>query len=199
MWKKLALACGLVGLAFAGHAADDGVPPEAARVVRAAVASFGPRVRIESVTPTPMPGIYRVIASGQMIYVSADGKYMFSGDLVDIAQRRSLNDGAWATFRKAQLATVPASQRIVFAPPHPKTTLTVFTDVNCAFCRQLHEHIDDFMKAGIAIQYLAWPREGVETTAQVEFLRGLGCRVIQGYLISKPLPAHEFAALLRRA
>lgn len=165
MWKKLALACSLVGLAFAAHAADSAVPPEVDKVVRAAITSFGPGVHVESVAPTPLPGFYRVIASGQMVYVSADGKYMLSGNLVDIARRHSLNDDAWASFRKAQLATVPASQRIVFAPPHPKTTLTVFTDVNCAFCRQLHEHIDDFMKAGIAIQYLAWPREGVATTA----------------------------------
>ena len=50
--------------------------------------------------------------------------------------------------RKAELAKLPASQRLVFAPPHPKTTLTVFTDVNCGFCRQLHDHIDEYNKAG---------------------------------------------------
>ncbi|MGN6237261.1 DsbC family protein [Dyella sp.] len=165
MWKKLVFALCLGGVAVVAQAADTGVPPDVEKTVRAAIESFGPKVHIESVTPSPVPGFYRVIASGQMVYVTADGKYMLNGDLVDVAKRHSLNDDAWAGFRKAELARVPAAQRIVFAPSHPKTTLTVFTDVNCGFCRKLHEHIDDFMKAGIAIEYLAWPREGVTTTA----------------------------------
>ena len=165
MWKKLVLACCLGGAVFSAAAADDRVPPDADKAIRAAIGSFGPNVKIESIAPSPLPGFYRVIAEGQMVYVTADGKYLINGDLIDIGQRRSLNDAPWAAFRKAQLATVPSSQRIVFAPPHPKTTLTVFTDVNCGFCRRLHEHIADFMKAGIAVEYLAWPREGTVTTA----------------------------------
>lgn len=169
MWNKLALAFCLAGLSIPAHAAntaaDSGVPPAADKAVRAAIASFGPNVQVESIAASPIPGFYQVIASGQMVYVTADGKYMLNGDLVDVASRHSLNDDAWAGFRKAQLATVPAAQRIVYAPAHPKTTLTVFTDVNCGFCRKLHEHIDEFVKAGIAVEYLAWPREGVTTTA----------------------------------
>ena len=142
-----------------------GVPPADEKAVRAAIASFGPRVKIESIAPSPLPGIYQVIASGQLVYVSGDGKYMLNGSLVDVARHENLSDKAWAGLRKAALAKVPQSQRIVFAPPHPKTTLTVFTDVNCGFCRALHEHIAEFNKAGIAVEYLAWPREGVTTTA----------------------------------
>lgn len=165
MWKKLALALCLGSLTAAVAAADNGVPPAVEKTVRAAIGSFGPNVRIDSVSASPLPGFYQVIASGQLVYVSADGKYMMNGDLVDVAARKSLSDSAWAGFRKAQLATVPAAQRIIFGPANPKTTLTVFTDVNCGFCRQLHEHIADFTKAGIAVEYLAWPREGVTTTA----------------------------------
>ena len=36
--------------------------------------------------------------------------------------------------------------------------------------------------------------EGVETEEQLAFLRREGCREIQGYLISKPLPADAFVA-----
>lgn len=36
--------------------------------------------------------------------------------------------------------------------------------------------------------------EGVETQEQLECLRTLGCDIIQGYLISQPIPAKEFAA-----
>jgi diguanylate cyclase (GGDEF)-like protein/PAS domain S-box-containing protein len=40
--------------------------------------------------------------------------------------------------------------------------------------------------------------EGVETEAQLAYLRKQGCDEIQGYLISRPLPAEEYAALLLR-
>ena len=39
--------------------------------------------------------------------------------------------------------------------------------------------------------------EGVETEGQLAFLREKGCDSYQGYLCSRPLPAHAFAAMLR--
>ena len=45
---------------------------------------------------------------------------------------------------------------------------------------------------------LATVAEGVETVEQLEFLRRNGCRVVQGFLFSKPLPAAAFAALLKK-
>jgi EAL domain-containing protein (putative c-di-GMP-specific phosphodiesterase class I)/FixJ family two-component response regulator/GGDEF domain-containing protein len=39
--------------------------------------------------------------------------------------------------------------------------------------------------------------EGVETEGQLGYLRGLQCEEIQGYYFSRPLPAEDFAALLR--
>lgn len=172
MLKHL-LVAGLLAVSLPACAADQadaprvgqGVTPAAQKMVRAAISSMARNVTIESIDKAPIPGFYQVIASGQLVYISADGKYLMNGDLVDVRAHKSLSDGAWSAFRKAQLAKVPASQRIIFAPPHPKATLTVFTDVNCGYCRALQDQIGAFNKAGIAIEYLAWPREGVTTTS----------------------------------
>ena len=40
--------------------------------------------------------------------------------------------------------------------------------------------------------------EGVETVEQLEILKEYKCNTIQGYLFSKPVPADEFAALLKK-
>ncbi|HTV87222.1 MAG TPA: thioredoxin fold domain-containing protein [Dyella sp.] len=139
-------------------------PPVAStpeNIVRQTIQRLVPRAVIDQVTPAPLPGFYQVIASGHLVYVSADGKYVMNGDLIDGVKGGSLTEDAWAAYRKAELAKVPVSDRIVFAPAHPKYTVTVFTDVTCPYCRVLHSQIDALNKEGIAVQYLAWPRSGV--------------------------------------
>lgn len=130
-------------------------------LIRQTMLRLVPKATIEQITPAPIPGFYQVIASGHLVYVSADGKYLMNGDLIDADKGTSLTDDAWATYRKSELAKVPRSDRIVFAPAHPKYTVTVFTDVTCPYCRVLHEQIDAFNKEGIAVEYLAWPRSGI--------------------------------------
>lgn len=172
MLKKLLLAWCLGGSACAVAAAAGGAAPAAAtvtpavtRMVRQAIASLSSKAAVDSIEPSPLPGFYQVIASGQLLYISADGKYLLHGDLLDLGRKQNLSDAAWARYRKVELAKVSAAERIVYAPPHPKYTVTVFTDVNCGFCRALHDHMAAFNRAGIAVEYLAWPREGVTTTA----------------------------------
>jgi thiol:disulfide interchange protein DsbC len=159
MFKQWLLALCVSGFALSASAAPDGTAAGPEGTVRKAVLTFAPKVTIDSVKPAPFPGFYQVIASGQLVYVSNDGKYMVNGDVIDLTSQRTL-DG-WADFRKSELAKVPESDRIVFSPAKPRYRVTVFTDVNCAYCRQLHEHIADYNKAGIAVEYVAWPRDGV--------------------------------------
>jgi EAL domain-containing protein (putative c-di-GMP-specific phosphodiesterase class I) len=40
--------------------------------------------------------------------------------------------------------------------------------------------------------------EGVETTAQLDYLRSRGCDLIQGYLFSRPVPAVEVMAFIQQ-
>jgi len=49
----------------------------------------------------------------------------------------------------------------VFAPSQAKYTVTVFTDLDCGYCRKLHAQIADFNRAGIAVDYVFWPRSGL--------------------------------------
>ncbi|MGN2254369.1 DsbC family protein [Frateuria sp. GZRe12] len=173
MFKKLSAALLASAFALAACAADrqdaaapgDATDPAAEQAVRAALTKLAPGVKVDQIALSPLPGFYQVIASGQLVYVSTDGKYMLNGDVVDLGAKENLSERAWADFRKAELAKVPASQRIVFAPPNPKYTVTVFSDVNCGYCRMFHSHIKQFNDEGIAVEYLAWPREGVTDTA----------------------------------
>ena len=91
-------------------AAGPAVTPAAEQIVRQAIRGLSTKVQVDSIEPAPMPGFYQVIASGKMVYVSADGRYMLDGALVNLGRHTNESDAAWARFRKAELAKVPASE-----------------------------------------------------------------------------------------
>lgn len=130
-----------------------------------AVRQLNPRVTVEKVGAAPIKGFREAIVQGQVVYVSDDGRYLFlpgpQGALYDVAAKANLSENTLATMRKDLLKTIPASERIVFAPANPKHTVTVFTDVECGYCRKLHSQIADYNRQGIAVEYLAFPRMGI--------------------------------------
>ena len=130
-----------------------------------AIRQFSPQVKVDRVSAAPLPGFREALVGGQVVYVSDDGRYLFlpgsGGALFDTSTKKNLSEAALAGMRKQLLQTIPAGERIVFAPPHPVHTVTVFTDVECGYCRKLHSEIADYNKQGIAIEYLAFPRMGI--------------------------------------
>lgn len=143
-------------------------------LVRASMATLAPGMTVGSVEPAPVGGWFEVDAGGRVLYVSADGKHLFDGVLVDIASRSNLTERAAAGFRLPRLAAFPATSRVVFSPESPAYRVTVFTDPECGFCRKLHEHIGEFMDKGIAIEYVPYPRGGMTSTA-AETLKNVWC------------------------
>lgn len=141
-------------------------PPAGTPEARAidAIRGINPRLAIDHVAPAPLPGFVQVVVGGQVVYVSNDGKYMLQGSLYDLAGKKDVGEPVLAGVRRELLARIPESDRIVFAAPNAKHTVLVFTDVECGFCRKFHSQIADYNKAGITVEYLAFPRAGIGST-----------------------------------
>ena len=150
----------LVLTAFAGSAVA-AVDASTSKTITDAIHKLVPAAKVESIDKSPLPGMYTVVASGQVVYVSGDGKYLMQGSLYDLAQRRDLTSARMDSVRKAALAKLPASKHLEFAPKDPKYRVTVFTDLDCGYCRKLHSHIAEYNKDGIAVDYLFFPRTGI--------------------------------------
>ncbi len=133
--------------------------PEARAV--AAIRELNQQIQIDRVGAASMPGFREVIVGGKTLYVSDDGKYLIQGSLYDMNAKKDLSEVSLSKLRRELLKQVPLRDRIVFAPPNPKYTLTVFTDIECGYCQKMHSEIAEYNRQGIEIQYLAFPRMGL--------------------------------------
>lgn len=127
---------------------------------RQAISALAPTIKIDVVQESAIPGFYEAIAGGQFLYVSKDGRFIVDGNVYDVANKRDLTAKSRAKARKIALDKVGPEKRIVFAPQAPmqtKHTLTVFTDIDCPFCRRFHQQIAAYNAKGIAVEYLFYP------------------------------------------
>jgi thiol:disulfide interchange protein DsbC len=131
--------------------------------VRARVVSKLDGAKPEDVGPSPIPGLYEVTMGGLIAYVSSDGKYLVSGNVYDLDTQVNLTASRRNAARAKALAAARDDQMIVFSPANAKMTVTVFTDIDCGYCRKFHNQIAEFNKAGIRVRYMMFPRSGPGT------------------------------------
>lgn len=131
--------------------------------VKRAVAAIVPGVAPTSVRPSPVAGLYEVTLGPQLFYVSADGRYLVEGDVIDLHTRTNITTARRDAARIKAINAVGIDHMIVYSPAHPRHTITVFTDIDCAYCRKLHREVGALVKAGIRVRYLFYPRSGLDT------------------------------------
>ncbi|WP_372592509.1 DsbC family protein [Guyparkeria sp.] len=148
-----ALAASLA-VPFAGAMADE-------ETITDNIQKHMPGVPIDSLEETPAQGIYELISNGQVAYVTADGKYLIAGDLIDVEQRRNLTQAKQDEQRVARLADIPDDRKLVYpAEGEKKHSITVLTDPTCPFCDKLHKEVPALQAAGVEVNYILTPRQG---------------------------------------
>lgn len=116
----------------------------------------------DSVIPSAIPGLFEVVLGGQVLYLSEDGRFVVQGDILDLGSRVNLTENRRGELRGQVIDAVSEKDMVVFAPEGPaKYTVTVFTDIDCGYCRKMHSQMAAYNKEGIKIRYLLFPREGL--------------------------------------
>lgn len=136
---------------------------EADKTIRAAFERSFPGVRIDAISPSRVTGLYEVNIGASTAYATQDGKYVFMGDLLDMTSNTNLTEAKRTASRKQLIDAVGEKNMIVMAPKQVKHTVTVFTDIDCGYCRKLHQDVPTLNKEGIKVRYLAFPRSGPGT------------------------------------
>ncbi|RMG31551.1 MAG: DsbC family protein [Gammaproteobacteria bacterium] len=150
--RRLLLAVLLAGLA---------VPvPADEQAIRAQLARLLPGRQPDAIRRTPIPGLFEVDYGPRIFYVSADGRYLLQGELMDLQTMRNLTGERKSGLVRKAMAALPDDRTIVFPARHEKFRVTVFTDIDCGYCRKLHSQIQGYNALGITIRYAFFPRAG---------------------------------------
>ncbi len=124
-----------------------------------------PGMPVAKIQKTPMDGIYKVtVAGASVVYASADGNFLFTGKMLGVAPGKfvDVHEVDMTPVRRDRMAQVELSDMVVFpAKGERKAYISVFTDVDCGYCRKLHQEVPALNASGIEVRYLAYPRAGI--------------------------------------
>lgn len=133
--------------------------------IKSKLESIMPGIKIESVKQLDNTGLYEAVINGEVIYFSEDARYVFQGDVVSLETRQNVTETKRVSLRKVALSGLNEKDLIIYEPKKTLHTLTVFTDIDCGYCRKLHQQMKDYNDMGIRIRYMAFPRAGIDSDA----------------------------------
>ena len=128
--------------------------------VRETVSGMFSGIDQDDIFPSDIDGWYTIRKGAIIAYISGDGRYLLQGDLIDLVEQVNLSEKDRNDARVKMMTSVPDADVIVFSPDNVRHTVSVFTDIDCTFCRRLHNQIDEYMEEGIAVRYFLYPRNG---------------------------------------
>ena len=151
-----ALLASLFAVATAWSADTADVPAEERERLAGMFDSIDP----ENIKTSPVDGWYMIQKGSLIAYISKDGRYLLQGDLIDLDSKVNLSEESRTDGRRALMSGVSDEEVILFSPENPKYSVSIFTDVDCTYCRRLHSQIEQYMANGIEVRYLLYPRGG---------------------------------------
>lgn len=117
----------------------------------------------EQFQPSPIAGVFEFTQGAHIAYVTSDGKYVIDGDLFELASETNVSEQRRRDARRKLIAGVPDRDTVVFGGAGVRHTVSVFTDIDCGFCREMHSQIAKYNELGIRVRYLFYPRSGPDT------------------------------------
>ncbi len=134
--------------------------------IKKSISTILPGKKIDVISPSPVKGVYEVVIGAQLLYFSQDGQFMIDGDLFDVKQRKDLSSPVRENARAKIVVDAVEKGGITYkTKEEPKHKVTVFTDIDCGYCRKLHNDMDGYLKNGIQVSYLFMPRAGLKSNS----------------------------------
>lgn len=136
--------------------------------IRSALEKAIPDTKPDKIVSTPINGVFEVKYGTEIYYTSSDGRFLIKGEVIDLNQKKNLTETSRAIARQSLIDSVSRADMIVFSPKQSKYHITVFTDVDCGYCRKLHQEVGELNSYGIEVRYLLFPRTGLDSPSYVK-------------------------------
>ncbi len=142
----------------------------AEQAIRNSLAMYFPDMKPDSIMPTPVEGLYEVVFGPRLVYITADGRFLLRGSIIDLKNSNNVTAPRINAIKAAAVDAVGEANMIIYEPDKARYTISVFTDIDCVYCRKLHSKMADYLRHGIRIRYLFYPRTGLgsESFAKAE-------------------------------
>ena len=160
MNRIISILSSLLAISLVGSAPTWAADDAELEAVRAKINGMFQEIAPENVKKSPVDGWYTVQKGSVVAYVSADGRYLLQGDLIDLDHQVNLSELSRTDARRELMSSVGDDEVILFSPANIKHSVTVFTDIDCTYCRKLHSQIDEYLAQGIEVRYMLYPRGG---------------------------------------
>jgi thiol:disulfide interchange protein DsbC len=135
-----------------------------AEVAQKALQKHFPDIQVDHLDPAPIEGFYQLTLGSDLAYLSTDLRYLMVGDLIDLKDKqKNLTEQARRVGRLKLLGRIQEKDFIIYKPQKTDYKITVFTDIDCGYCRKMHQMKEQYFGMGIEIQYLPFPRSGKNT------------------------------------
>lgn len=170
---NLKIAVSLASLMLALAAASAAHAGETEDAIAKRLAEAVPGLKVSAVLKSEADGLYEVQGSnGETVYTTADGTYLLTGDLLKITDSGIANvtEESRVGMRKQRMAQFGKEGVISYpAQGEQKAVIDVFTDIDCPYCRKLHDEIPQLNSYGITVNYYAFPRSGPGTPSFTKY------------------------------
>ncbi len=149
----------MFSVAFAGTAMAESSTDKIRVMMQKVIPGSSP----DSIEPSELEGLYEVAYGAEVFYVSEDGRYLLNGSLMDLSTGKNLTENKRSVGRLSLIKTMDEENMIVYSPKEVKHSITVFTDIDCPYCRRMHQEMAELNEQGIEVRYMLFPRAGVNS------------------------------------
>jgi thiol:disulfide interchange protein DsbC len=158
MSKLVFVFVSMLLVSSAGHSAVD---PAVDKSIRDSLRVMLPGLAPDEINDTPVDNLYEVVFGTKLVYITGDGRFLMQGKIIDLETRSEITEDRMSALKTDAMAAVSEENMIIYGPENPKHTVTIFTDIDCGYCRKMHAQMDQYEAQGIRVRYLFYPRAGV--------------------------------------
>ena len=110
-------------------------------VIKQSLQKQYPDVKVQSVRPSSVPGLYEVYTGSELVYADPTGQYLVMGPILNLATHENVTQTRLSDLGRVDFKTLPFKQAIKVVKGNGKRQFAVFSDPDCPYCQALEKSL----------------------------------------------------------